>query len=106
MKAVESKKRRTDVELVGVAAQGVVKLLNEIPANLVLPDVACLLGGRLVALALLEINITVCRHGCLLCCGVELLLETLRNRERLRCSKCAARQSIRKKRVEARGIAA
>ena len=58
----------TDVEFLRGAAQGVVELRDEVPANLVLTDVTAgvglLLRGRLIGLALLEINITVCSHDC------------------------------------------
>ena len=57
------------MELVGVAAQIVVELLNEVPANLILAWAVGggrrLLRGVVRHLAtLLEINITVCRHDC------------------------------------------
>jgi hypothetical protein len=77
----------TDVKFLGRATQSVVELLDEIPANLVLADIAAgaglLSGSRLLRLALLEINITVCSHGC--CCDVVVCYEKrLRNRGTIR----------------------
>jgi hypothetical protein len=80
------------MKLLGAAAQGVVELLDEVPANLILAYGATI-GGLcgLLGLALLEINITVRRHGCR--CDAICYEGCPENRENSRCSTCAAGMS-------------